>query len=43
MFEDIKYNASIHTEDAVKGVVSGTFLNTNEYINILMKTYCLLL
>ena len=38
MFEDIKYNASIHTENAVKGVVSGTFLNTNEYINILMKT-----
>ena len=38
MFEDIKYNASIHTEDAVRGVTKGTFLNTNEYLDILMKT-----
>ena len=38
MFENLKYNASIQTEDAVRGVTSGTFLNTNEYLNILMKT-----
>ena len=38
MFENLKYNSSIQTEDAVRGVTSGTFLNTNEYINILMKT-----
>ena len=38
MFENLKYNSSIQTEDAVRGVTSGTFLNTNEYLNILMKT-----
>ena len=38
MFENIKYNSSIQTEEAVKGVTSGSFLNTNEYLNILMKT-----
>ena len=38
MFENLKYNSSIHTEDAVRGVTSGTFLNTSEYLNILMKT-----
>ena len=38
MFLDIKYDPSIHTETAVKGVTSGTFLNTSEYLNILMKT-----
>lgn len=38
MFEDVKYNSSIHTEDAVRGVTRGTFLDTEEYLNILMKT-----
>ena len=38
MFENLKYNSSIHTEEAVRGVTSGTFLNTSEYLNILMKT-----
>ncbi len=38
MFENLKYNSNIQTEDAVRGVTSGTFLNTNEYLNILMKT-----
>ncbi len=38
MFENLKYNSSIQTEEAVRGVTNGTFLNTNEYLNILMKT-----
>ena len=38
MFENLKYNSSIQTEAAVRGVTSGTFLNTNEYLNILMNT-----
>ena len=38
MFENLKYNSSIQTEDAVRGVTNGTFLNTSEYLNILMKT-----
>lgn len=37
MFEDVKYNSSTQTESAVRGVTSGTFLNTNEYINLIMK------
>lgn len=38
MFLDLKYNSSIQSEDALRGVTSGSFLNTNEYLNILMKT-----
>ena len=38
MFENLKYNSSIQTEDAVRGVTNGTFLNTSEYLNILMNT-----
>lgn len=38
MFENLNYNSSIQTEDAIRGVTSGTFLNTNEYLDILMKT-----
>lgn len=38
MFEDVKYNSSIHTEKAVRGVSRGTFLDTDEYLDILMKT-----
>lgn len=37
MFEDVKYNSSTQTEDAVRSVTNGTFLNTNEYINLIMK------
>ena len=38
MFENLKYNDAIHTRAAVKGVSEGSFLDTDEYINILMKT-----
>lgn len=37
MFENLHYNAAIHTRDSVQGVVSGTFLNTNEYLNYFME------
>lgn len=37
MFENVKYNSSTQTEEAVRGVTNGTFLNTNEYINLIMK------
>lgn len=38
MFENLKYNSETQTRDVVKGVTSGSFLNADEYLNILMKT-----
>ena len=38
MFENLKYNESIQTNEVVRNVTNGSFLNTNEYLNILMKT-----
>ena len=38
MFENLKYNESIQTKEVVRNVTNGSFLNTNEYLNILMKT-----
>ena len=37
MFENLSYNRDIHTRDAVSGVTTGTFLNTNEYLDLLMR------
>ena len=37
MFENLHYNASIHTKEAVRSVTDGTFLNTEEYLNYFMK------
>jgi len=37
MFENTSYNSAVQTRGAVSGVVSGSFLNTNEYIDLLMK------
>ncbi|HIS38965.1 MAG TPA: hypothetical protein IAB45_05595 [Candidatus Onthousia faecavium] len=38
MFENLKYNASIHTREAVESVTADSFLDTDEYLDILMKT-----
>lgn len=37
MFENLRYNASTQTKDALSSVVEGSFLNSSEYINYLMK------
>lgn len=37
MFENTAYNRTVQTRNAVSGVVSGSFLQTSEYIDLLMR------
>lgn len=38
MFENLRYNRTTQTRGVVENVVAGSFLNTNEYLDIIMKT-----
>ncbi len=38
MFENLGYHSAVHTRKAVAGVTAGTFLATDEYLDLLMKS-----
>ena len=37
MFESVRYNKNIHTSSALKNIIKNSFLDTDEYYNLLLK------